>query len=962
MNRSATALTVLCLLVCSRLPAVAQGDQTGVIRGTVTDSQRLPLPGVTVTARSPVLQSARTTTTEENGTYVLPLLPSGMYDVTYETAQFRTVETQVDVPLGSAVVQNALLAPGVNAEVVVTTAAELSTSGSDFTVTQQTVDSLPTGRTLHGIATLSPGLNENTPNARQVTINGAFSFDNVFMIDGVDVNDNLLGTPQNLFIEDAIAETQVLTSGISAEYGRFSGGVINAVTKSGGNLFGGSLRVNLANPAWSTETPFEAAGGTSYIDTLNESYEGTFGGPIVRERVWFFAAGRYADATTTRTFNVTGVPYTFGDENRRLQGKLTATVVPNHTLQVGYVNNSRKTTNRLPVPDSVEISTLDDIDEPNWYAFGNYRAVLSPRVFTEAQYSERRYRVDGLGGTSTDIRDSPFVSVATNPDAFYNGPYFDASDPESRNNRQLAGSLTLIPDRNGRHEVKAGYDWFRSQRRGGNSQSSTGYVFITDFAVDAGQPVLDAAGRLIPVFDAATGLERWTAAAGATLNVDTQSLFVQDHWRLSDRVSADVGLRFERVHSEATGGVVGVHTSTIVPRLAVAWDVTGAGALVLSGTYGHYAGRYNEAQIGRNSNVGNADRLDYSYVGPAGSGFDFAPGFDLGSYEPVGGNFPAANVRNTEGLHTPVTREFTASAGAAAGRRGYAELTYVWRDTNGFIEDFSDLTTGQTDVVRDGELVTTLTNTEFRNTDDLARRYQAAIVQGRYRVRSNWTAQAAWTVQLQNEGNYVGEAPNNPGRTTLYGDYPEAFSASRNFPVGRLQGYQRHRARLWTIYDLDLESRGDLRLSALWRLESGRAYSNALEGVGLTEGQASLLGEYASRPFMQDVFFGGRGTETFPGYGLLDVAANYAVPILGPLAPWVKAELFNLLNNQKVVRYNTTIIPVVNPESPVDALGLPTAFRRAESFGQPFGAGSYPTWAPGETGGRTFRLSAGIRF
>ena len=70
------------------------------------------------------------------------------------------------------------------------------------------------------------------------------------MLNGVDVNDNLFGSPQNLFIEDAIEETQVITSGITAEYGRFTGGVVNAVTKSGGNTFSGSFRTGFSNPSW----------------------------------------------------------------------------------------------------------------------------------------------------------------------------------------------------------------------------------------------------------------------------------------------------------------------------------------------------------------------------------------------------------------------------------------------------------------------------------------------------------------------------------------------------------------------------------------------------------------------------------------------------------------------------------------------------------------------------------------
>ena len=88
-------------------------------------------------------------------------------------------------------------------------------------------------------------------NISQVTLSGSFGYDNVFMVNGVDINDNLFGTPNNLFIEDAVEETTVLTHGISAQYGRFSGGVINIVTRSGSNTFSGSFREGLSNPAGS---------------------------------------------------------------------------------------------------------------------------------------------------------------------------------------------------------------------------------------------------------------------------------------------------------------------------------------------------------------------------------------------------------------------------------------------------------------------------------------------------------------------------------------------------------------------------------------------------------------------------------------------------------------------------------------------------------------------------------------
>jgi hypothetical protein len=255
MTRVSTIFAAwLCLIAAGPVARLAaQGVQTGTIRGTVTDQQNLAVPGVTVTVSSPALQGVRTTITAGDGTYVFRTLPPGDYEIAFVLSSFDSVKRTSSVPLGGAAEQNVRLqAAGVSQsiQVVADTPGPIATPVIGLNIRQNEVEALATSRTLQGIATLSPALTDNTPNAGQVIINGAFAFDNVFMLNGVDVNDNLFGSPQNLFIEDAIEETQVLTSGISAEYGRFSGGVINAVTKSGGNTFSGSLRANLTNPAW----------------------------------------------------------------------------------------------------------------------------------------------------------------------------------------------------------------------------------------------------------------------------------------------------------------------------------------------------------------------------------------------------------------------------------------------------------------------------------------------------------------------------------------------------------------------------------------------------------------------------------------------------------------------------------------------------------------------------------------
>src|SRR5262249_10225817 len=157
--------------------------------------------------------------------------------------------------------------------------------------------------------------------------------------------------------------------------------------------------------------------------------------------------------------------------------------------------------------------------------------------------------------------------------------------------------------------------------------------------------------------------------------------------------------------------------------------------------------------------------------------------------------------------------------------RAHAEATYVWRRTGGLIEDFIDSSNGFTDVVRNGVDYGNFTNVVYRNTDIAERHYQGLVFQSRYEITKNWTANGFWTIQLEHEGNYEGENANQPGAPSVIGDFPQAFNAARNYPFGRLQDFQRHRVRLWTIKTFELGHLGDVSLSGLLRVESGQVYS-----------------------------------------------------------------------------------------------------------------------------------------
>jgi hypothetical protein len=936
----------------------AQGVQTSIVQGTLRDTAGLVLPGVTVTATSPALQGPRSTVTDANGVYILRGLPPGRYTLAFELAGFARAQEQIQVELGRTTAVDAQLRVATVTEQVTVTAetpSVLATPTGGMNYTYEEIDRLPTQRTLSDIAELAPGLTgeRTTPNANQIQVAGSFAYDNVFLIDGVDVNDNLFGTANTLFIEDAIEETQVLTSGVSAEFGRFSGGVVNAITKSGGNQFEGSFRANLTNDAWTDETPFEVSEGTERPDNLNDVYEGTFGGPIVRDRLWFFTAGRVAETTDPDPFPQTGLPVTRVTENRRLEVKLTGTAWQNQTFQGSYFTNPTDQT-RPTFDFSIDPATIVDRNLPNNRFVANWRGVLGSRFYATAQYSEKEFGFRNTGGTSTDIFDSPFITL-TQQLGHYNAPYFDSTDPEDRNNQQVAGSLSYFAttERLGSHDIKTGFERFRSRRTGGNSQSATNFVFDADYLTNAaGEPVFDANNRLIPVFvPGETLIENWLATRGAQVDITTASWFLQDSWTATDRWTFDLGVRYENVNGDATGDITTVDTHTWMPRLAASFDASGDGRFVLQSTYGHYSGKYSEAQFAENTPVGNPTLLLGAYTGPAGQGRDFAPGFAPNNYPIVTGNFPTANVFVDDGLSSPNTREFTGSAGWQFNR-GYTKATYVWRNMEDFVEDFITLDTGST-LVQQAGVSRQFANRVFRNSDEPTRRYQGLQFQGRYNLMPSVSLNGHWTVQLENEGNFEGEGTNTPGVSSVIGDYPEIRDPGRHIPVGPLNDFQRHKVRLWTVYGVDMGRFGRPDLALMYRYDSGIAFSLSATGVPLSDVQRTLVAPYASRPSSQTLYFGGRGTETFEDSHLFDIALNYRVPIWRDLGPWVKFELINVFGRTPLIGSNTTVTP--DPDSPLDALGLPTGFIRDPRFGEGTENEDFPL-------PRTFRMAVGFRF
>jgi carboxypeptidase family protein len=291
------------------LPATLQGQAqatTGVIRGTVTDSSGRPLNDATVTLRHRDTNAERTLTTNASGVYVATLLRVGLYDLRARALGFREARRDsVPVRLGEAVERSFALAPQVVQLQELTVSAEppvdVTSSESATRLSAEAVEGLPNnGRNIFNFTTLTPNVAiVQGPDGDEISIGGQRGIHNNVSVDGADFNNPFFGEqrggqrPAFTFNLDAVQDFVVVSDGANAEFGRSSGGFLNIITKSGTNEFHGSAHYFGKYDALSADPSHTFPGGTTSgftPDFAQHQFGGTFGGPIARDKAFFFLA------------------------------------------------------------------------------------------------------------------------------------------------------------------------------------------------------------------------------------------------------------------------------------------------------------------------------------------------------------------------------------------------------------------------------------------------------------------------------------------------------------------------------------------------------------------------------------------------------------------------------------------------------------------------------------------------
>jgi hypothetical protein len=919
------------LLAAVALLGVAAGaaaqTTNGTISGHVADQQGLALPGVTVNAASPNLQGIRTVVTTENGDFVFPLLPSGTYTISFELSGFervtRTVTlapTQilpVDAQMGPARVTESVTVIGKTVDALTRTA----TIAVDLD--QDTISKLPTTRDINATLLMAPSVHASGSSGA-ISIAGAPSWESNFMVNGVTVNENLRGQANNLYIEDAIQETTISTGGVSAEFGRFTGGVVNVITKSGGNTFSGSFRDTLLNDNWrsltllpqGTPVPGDrtqivgsgsTADGTPYpgdvkFNHVVPTYEYTFGGPVAKDHLWFFTAGRLQEQIANRQTLVTNIPYTFTDNQKRYEGKLTYSLNSNHRVQGAYTKIVRDQINSNQF-NVMDVSSLYNASLPQDLYTVNYNGIMSPSFVLEGRYSLRHSTTIGAGSPFTDLINGTLVTDRARGTRYWTSTFCGVCDPEDRNNDDLfvKGSYFLSKKGVGSHNMVFGYDGFNDIRFANNHQSGSDWRILGTTSIIQGTAVF-------PEFlnNGSTILQNDQIVQGTQgTNFRTLSLFYNDNWRYGDRLTFNLGVRWDKNHGVDGAGNLTANDSGISPRLAVVWDPKGDGRWSVNANFAKYVAAIANTIGDATSIGGNPITKQWVYSGPSINPSATAASFTTtpvaiqqvfnwfnangGTSMPlVGVSVPGLNTRFNGTLDSPNVLEYAAGFSRQLSPRASVRVDGVYRTWRDLYSQRIDTSTGTVLDPSGNKLDVSV----IENSNALKRKYTGMTVTTTYHAGArtdlggNYTLSRLW-------GNFDGENATSGPITSTNFQYPEYRNASWYAPEGDLSEDQRHRVRLWINYGVPRVD--GLTVSALQDVSSGLPYGaigqvNAIPyvnnpGYGQPQGGSTENYYFTAR----DAFRTDASIRT-------DLSVSYDRGIRGATHLFVQAQVINLFN------------------------------------------------------------------
>ena len=660
LRRASIAALLLAIVFGMATSAMAQ-TTTGIISGIIVDAQGGVLPGVTVTARNTDTGVLRTVVTEADGRFRFAALQPGPYEVKAELSGFGPVNVPaVTVQTATEVTRNITMqVVGVQESVTVTGEApiiETTKTEVSGVVTQDQMQNLPLAtRQPMDLALLLPGTNNDAARARKANVNvgaGAFTNGSGLLVDGVWNKEGNTGEPRQDFPQSSIQEFKVFLSQSPAEYGWTAGGTVSMATKSGTNLFHGEAFDQFQNQALSVQDPFAKAAGNPKPAFSRQQYGGTFGGPIVKDKIHFFQSAEGLDLHQFDTV-VVALPQYYANlngvfptpETNRMT--FTRSDVQLSSKQSFFVRYAWQISNYTcegcgassPAP---WFSGAGGVKQKRYSYAGAHTWILSPRVLNEVhgQYTNYHYRAHPPGAEPAEnlfdnsaARLAPLTPAYSFPSLSWgtSGNFYTEHIA-----REVRDDLSIS---SGGHNVKFGAGFLRNGVWGDNRPNLGTWAFSADQPFDPTK-----VSSFVPV----AGSVRQFAATLLPLPVftphDLLSGYAQDEWKPAAGLTVNFGLRYDYEFHAFNQGIsdkskdfqgnpvlpfwgtpldiraTGVDFSKrgdkkdFGPRAGLAWDLRHDGKTVVRADYGIY---YNPTNLGIESGeLANFKQLSVTIANP----------------------------------------------------------------------------------------------------------------------------------------------------------------------------------------------------------------------------------------------------------------------------------------------------------------------------------------------------------
>lgn len=619
---------IVLLLMC---PSFSNAQRlTGNIRGTIMDESGAPLPGVTVELSSPGLMGGiHTQASDEKGFYRFVNLPPGVYKIVFSLQGFQKIERiNIKVSVRGTITEDIVMKPATLEESVTVTAkapiVDVTNSGLSTNFDRDLLEKIPSGRfSFLDVVKQAPGIVTQSGYGGDSLMSafGSNNESNAFQIDGLDITNPRMGDTYLFPNQDLFIEVEVSGIGAPAEYGSFSGAVVNIVTKSGGNAFSGSVNYY---------GQFKGTTGENNPDKYNpQTGEGfysferhkfldagfTLGGPVLKDKLWFFGSANVTRNDATNWKENPDFHSATKEDNYLL--KLSSQITNMHKL-VGVIAYRDWAYPEVPTPYlTKEATRLWRTKIPNWNVM--YTWLISGSTFLELKTAGYRSKDDGLNQYGSTLDNS--VHIDTLSGVYSNAPLWPYYAYYSRFQAHASISHFAEDFLAGDHEFKMGIQFNR-----GEQGSICGY--------SGGKLYYDYGGYNYLLYS------QQPFYYGGQVN--TIGLFFDDSWKLGSRLTINIGLRHDRyngnipafdlwdgwhkVPGKKTTEVKDLITwNTFSPRIGFVLQLTSDKKTILKAHYGRY---YDPLFVGTYEWPGpnSTDWAAYWWTGTGWEMYDFVQG------------------------------------------------------------------------------------------------------------------------------------------------------------------------------------------------------------------------------------------------------------------------------------------------------------------------------------------------